>query len=156
VILGLATSLGPATASIPDATPPSIANMTPSPSVGLIRSGLLDLSRLELSHSLSFSVSSSSWGTHSGGLWLTRAAYRISDPLRLAVDVGAALDPMGDGPLLDENSFFLRGLELDYRPSKHFQLNISYVNLPAKAASTLYGRHGLGYRSWGSPLGLER
>lgn len=156
VVLGLA--VGSAEATVPE-TPSAVLGTNATPSVGLLNSGLVDLSRLELSHSLSYSFSSSStYGNRSGGLWLTRASYRISNPLKLAVDVGAVLDPTGDGPLMDENSFFLRGVELNYKPSKSFQINVSYQNLPAKVQSVLpFGGYGYGYRRpWGSPLGLDR
>lgn len=151
LILGLMA--GAAAASIPET---SALGPQAAPSAGLLNSGLVDLSRLELSHSLSYGFSSSSgYGDRSGGLWLTRASYRISNPLKLAVDVGAVLDPTGGGPIMDENSFFLRGVELNYQPSKNFQLNVSYQNLPAKVQSVLpFG--GYGYRPWGSPLGLDR
>lgn len=145
-------------APLPETQPSVLGNPGSLPTTGLLKSGLLDLSRVSFSHSLSYSFSSSSaGGDRSGGLWLTRAAYRISDPLRLAVDVGAVIDPTGDGPMLSENSVFLRGVELDYRPGKNFRINVSYVNLPAEARSVLpFGGYGLGYGPWGSPLGLDR
>lgn len=156
-ILGVLLLAGGAAASPPD-TQPSILGTQSVPSTGLLRSGLIDPTRLSFSHSLSYSFSSSSTeGDRSGGLWLTRASYRVSDPLHLDVDLGAVIDPSGNGPLMDKNSFFLRGVQLDYRPSKNFRLNVSYVNLPAKARSVLpYGGYGLGYGPLGSPLGLDR
>src|SRR5262245_35815844 len=71
-----------------------------APSSGLLNSGLLDFSRLEVSNSLTFASSSSSlYGNQSGGLWLTRFGYRVSNPLHVAVDVGAVLNTSGDGPV---------------------------------------------------------
>lgn len=135
----------------------ALTGLQTAPSTGLLKSGLIDLSRLELSHSLSYSFSSASGlGSRSGGLWQTRAAYRVADPLEVAVDVAAAIDPTGDGPVLGENSFFLKGFEVDWKPANAFHLNISYQNIPANAAAALgYGPNGLGHL-WGSPLGLDR
>lgn len=128
----------------------------PTPSSGLLQSGLLDFSRFDVKHSLNYGVASGSAGTQSGGLWLTEVGYRISDPLRISVDVGAALNTDG-GPVLSENSFFLHSLNLDYQPSKNFSLHVSYVNLPQN--TSLFSHQGmLGRRPglWDSPLGLPR
>jgi len=135
----------------------ALTGLQTAPSTGLLKSGLIDLSRIELDHSLSYSFSSSSGlGNQSGGLWQTRASYRLADPLRVAVAVAATIDPTGDGPVMSENSFFVRGVEVDWKPANAFHLNISYQNIPANAAATLgYGPSGLGHR-WGSPLGLDR
>ena len=127
------------------------------PTAGLLKSGLLDLSRLVVSHSLSFASTSGTYGSQSGGLWVTRLGYRLSYPLRVAVDFGAVLDTSGDGAFLSERNVFLRGFELDYRPSKLFQLNVAYHNWPAQASPALgYSAFGSGSRPWGSPLGLTQ
>lgn len=151
--LGLATA-GAAAAQVPGYQGGTISLSTP-PSTSLLRSGLLDFSRFDLSHSVSFGYSSGTGGSRSGGLWLTRLGYRVSDPLRVSVDVGATLDPSGQGAFLSEKSFFLKGFNLDYRPSKHFLVHVSYVNLPPNAATALGYRQGLS-PTWGSPLGLDR
>jgi hypothetical protein len=151
---------GSASAGLPVGNPQALTGVSTPPSAGLLRSGLIDLSRFDISHSLSYGVSSSSsFGTHSGGLWLTEIGYRIADPLRVSVDVGAALDTDGGGPILSEKSFYLRGFNLDYQPSRTFRLNISYVNTPPNAASVLgydYPGTGLGYRPYGPFRGLDR
>jgi hypothetical protein len=126
-----------------------------APSAGLLRSGLLDFSRLEVSNSLSFATSSSSlYGNQSGGLWMTRFGYRVSNPLHVAVDVGAVLNTSGNGPVLNEKNLFLRGFEMNYRPSNNFQLNIAYQHWPAGA--NLESLYGIGTSPWGSPLGSVR
>ena len=129
--------------------------VTSTPSSGLLKSGLLDLSRLSVSNSLTFGTSSSSlYGTQSGGLWMTRFGYRVSNPLQVAVDVGAVLNTNGDGPVFNEKNLFLRGFEMNYRPSNSFQLNIAYQHWPA--GSNLQSLYGLGSSPWGSPLGSVR
>lgn len=128
---------GPTLASTPETTPLVIASTSPSPSTSLINSGLIDFSRFDVSHSLSYGVSSSSLGTASGGLWVTRFGYQLASPLRVSVDIGATINTMGGGPVLSEKNIFLKGFNLDYQPGEHFQLHISYQNRPAHS--------GLGY-----------
>ena len=126
-----------------------------APSTGLLKSGLVDLSRLQISNSLTFATSSSSlYGNQSAGLWVTRFGYRVSNPLHVAVDLGAVLNTQGDGPILSEKNLFLRGFEMNYRPSNLFQLNIAYRHAPA--GSGLESMYGLGSSPWGSPLGSVR
>ena len=112
-----------------------------APSDGLLKSGLLSGARLSLDHSMSFNYASGSFGSEAVGLWMSRLGYRVSDPLRVSVDVGAVLDPSGE-TMLDQKSFFLGGFNLEYRPSRHFQLNVSYVNPPPTAAGArAFGRY---------------
>jgi hypothetical protein len=126
-----------------------------APSAGLLNSGLLNLSRLEVSNSLTFATSSSSLhGNQSAGLWVTRFGYRVSNPLHLALDLGAVLNTSGDGPVLSERNLFVRGFEMNYRPSNLFQLNIAYRHWPSGAG--LDSMYGLGSSPWGSPLGSVR
>jgi hypothetical protein len=126
-----------------------------APSSGLLKSGLLDFSRLEVSNSLTFGTSSSSlYGNQSAGLWMTRFGYRVSNPLHVAVDVGALLNTSGDGPVFNEKNLFLRGFEMNYAPSKNFQLNVAYQHWPAGA--NLQSLYGFGASPWGSPLGSVR
>jgi hypothetical protein len=142
----------PVFASGPDPVLLGGANL---PSTGLLRSGLLNFSRLEVSNSLSFATSSSSlYGNQSAGLWMTRFGYRVSNPLHVAVDVGAVLNTSGDGPVFNEKNLFLRGFEMNYQPNNHFQLNVAYQHWPA--GSNLQGLYGFGASPWGSPLGSVR
>ncbi len=146
-VLAAALAAVPAGASLPAANP-ALSGLTTEPSVGLLNSGLIDLSRLDVSNSLSFGYSSSSaFGSQSAGLWNTRFGYRLSDPLKITVDLGATLNTNGD-ELLNEKSFFLGGFNLDYRPSDHFQLNISYVNTPRRAWPALGYRPGVTRAPW--------
>ncbi len=143
----------------PGTNPRAFTGIASEPSTGLLNSGLLDLSRFDVRNSLTYGVSSySGYGTRSGGLWTTELGYRLSDPLRVSVDVGAVLDPQ-NGNLFSEKNVFLQGFNLDYAPSRHFQLNVSYQNVPA-AVNDVFGYRGspLGSigRPWGSPLSVAR
>ncbi len=160
--LGLALS-SPVVASTPEATPvvattPMVISSTsPTPSTSLINPGLIDFSNFDISHSLSYGVSSSSLGTASGGLWVTRIGYRIANPLRVSVDIGATINTMGGGPVLSEKNIYLKGFNLDYQAGKNFQLHISYQNLPPGAAlGYLRPGQGIGSSPWGSVLGSPR
>jgi hypothetical protein len=157
--LALVIGAGTASASLPNATPPALQGIGTEPSAGLLNSGLLNLSRFDIHNSLSYSFSSSSeFGSQSGGLWQTEIGYRISDPLRISLDVGATLDPSSQN-LFSEKNIFLRGFNLDYRPNRNFQLNVSYVNTPPAAARALGYRGWLypgGVRPYGSPLSMGR
>ena len=141
------------------AVPPALQGFVSTPSAGLLNSGLIDLSRFDLHHSLSYSMSSGSgYRSQSAGLWQTELGYRISDPLRVSLNVGATITPGGES-LFNERSVFLQGFNLDYRPSKNFMLNISYVNMPPEAAQALgYGAspYRFSRRPWDSPLDLDR
>jgi len=155
--LALVAGAGTASASLPNNAPTVLQGIGTEPSAGLLNSGLLDFSRFDVHNSLSYSFSSSSqFGSSSAGLWLTEFGYRVSDPLRLSVAVGATLDPSSES-LFSEKNIFLRGFNLDYRPSRNFQLNVSYVNTPPAAAQAL-GYSGWPYaggiRPFGSPLSM--
>ena len=151
IILALVVMAAPVDAAGPD----PMTGVASTPSSGLLRSGLLDLSRLQISHSLTYaSTSSSIYGHESGGLWVTRFGYRVSNPLQLSMDLGATINTSGDGPILSEKNLFLRGFEMNYRPSNLFQLNIAYRRWPGGPGNqSLYD---LGSGPWGSPLGSVR
>lgn len=156
VLLGALLAVCPVGAGIPNTNPQTVEQFTPS--ADLLSSGLLDLSRLDVSHSLSYSFASGSrMGSRSGGLWLTELGYRISDPLRISVDVGATINTTGNEPLFNEKNIFLSGFNLDYSPSNKFRLNISYVNSPPNGPSDYWYRQGLlTHRPWGTVSGLDR
>jgi len=146
VLLALAAVLAsPGDAQITGGLPR--AGLAGAPSADLWRSGLLDKSRFRLDHSLSFTYGTGGGDSYGAGLWMSRLGYRLADPLRVSVDVGAALNPMG-GTLLNEKSFFLGGFHLEYKPSNHFQVNVSYLNLPADPSVVRAYR---GYRNYGLP-----
>lgn len=154
-VLALAST--PETNPVVTTTPLVISSTSPTPSTSLINSGLIDFSRFDVSHSLSYGVSSSSLGTASGGLWVTRFGYRISNPLRVSMDIGATINTMGEGPVLSEKNIYLKGFNLDYQPGEHFQLHISYQNRPPNSGlGYLRPGHGLGYRPLGSTVGSPR
>jgi len=130
------------------------------PSVGLLGSGIFDRSRFDLRNSLSYSMVSSPLGTTSAGLWVTSLGYSATDNLRIGADVGVVLDPSGNGPVLGQDSFFLKSLDMSYRGGDNFLLQISYINTPATAARAFgpYGAFGSmpGVSPWKLSSGLDR
>lgn len=122
---------------------------------GLPGGSLLDPDRLSLRHSLSFGYASSSGaGDRSSGLWLTEIGYRFSQPLFLSVDVGAST-ASGSGYEGNGQDVFLGGMSLQYRPSRHFQMSLSYRNVPSSAQPAYWMNRspygGFGSRgAWGS------
>src|SRR5215470_10164041 len=112
LLISLLVAVGFCGAAFAGGPDPMFGGVLNSPSSGLLKSGLLDMSRFSVSNSLTFGTSSSSlYGTQSGGLWMTRFGYRVSNPLQVAVDVGAVLNTSGGGPVLNEKNLFLRGFE---------------------------------------------
>lgn len=159
VVLCAAGATLPAAADTGAAVPPGLQGLVSAPSAGLLNSGLIDLSRFDMRHGLTYSFSSGSgFRSNSAGLWQTEIGYRISDPLRVSVGVGAAITPGGES-LFNERSLFLQGFNLDYTPSKNFRLHVSYVNMPPEAAQAM-GYRALPYRfasgPWDSPLDPDR
>ena len=100
--------------------------------------GWLDSSRFSLSHSVEYGMASGSRGSVSGGLWTTRLGYQIADPLRMNVDVGAVINTSG-GEVLNQDSFFLKSMNLDYRPNKNFRMHIAYQGAPPVSGPWNYG-----------------
>jgi hypothetical protein len=154
----LAVSAVPAGAEAPQSVVLGQGNVPPTS--GLLGQGLFDPSRLDLRHSLSYSMVSGGGASASGGLWVTSLGYRANDQLRLGADVGVFLDSSGNGPVLERNSVFLRGLDMSYRAGDNFLLHVSYVRTPG-AASAVFGPRSLygtmpGASPWSTPSGLER
>ena len=143
--------VGPGASANPNPYDPSLATLGgPPASGGLNGLGLLNSDRIHFAHALSFSYASNSQESVGYGLWQGRLSYKLSNPLRVSVDVGAVLNPMGGGPMLSQESIFLGGFNLEYQPSRNFKINISYVNTPPSAR--LPGRYAYtGFPGWSDP-----
>jgi hypothetical protein len=140
---GLGAGDGGPVSSTVDASSTVIEGLQPEPSRSLLGSGLLDASRFSLRHSVSYGVYSGSEGSRSSGLWLSELGYRLADPLEVSVDVGMVLDPER-GELFNAENVYLHGLNLDYRPSRNFQMRLSYRNLPPNSPY----RYGNPHPAW--------
>lgn len=94
------------------------------------KNSLLDPSKLNISHQLTFSYSSSSGvGGNTGGLWLTNFQYRFSQPLTVDVAVGSSLTHSSLQGLQGQ-SLFLESFSLRYRPNENFYFHLLYREAP--------------------------
>jgi hypothetical protein len=105
--------------------------------------GLIDLSRLEWSHSYSISFFSGGGSSQTIGLYTGSIFYEITSNLSLNFKLGIAHNPSGilDNSL-SSNAMFLPGLRLDYRPTNNFRITAGF--------DTYYGNYHYPY---GRPYG---
>ena len=106
-----------------------IENINSQPTLGLSPSpssfSLIDLSRINWSHSYSVSFFSGGYGSGQVGVYNANIFYEVSSKLSLSLNLGVAHDP---GSLFNNNqntnARFLPGFNLDYHPSENFRVSI--------------------------------
>lgn len=76
---------------------------------------------------ISTSVTVGSYGQNVSGLQVTRFQYQFRQPLALSLNLGNTIG--GGGGFNRGNSFFLEGLDLAYRPSDSFFIQIGYHDI---------------------------
>jgi hypothetical protein len=112
--------------------------------------GLLDPSRMHMSHSLSMGYFSGSGVSASRGLYMNTIDYQISRPLSVTTHLGYQFQPSGPAEWNPANSGnqFVGGADLNWRPtnSAAFRLSVYRGILPDSYASP-YGWDSHGYRS---------
>jgi len=92
---------------------------------------LIDLSRLQWSHS--YSVTYFSGSDHSGsmGMYAASVFYELSPALSLDILLGIAHDP---GALFNQNTpvnaAYYPSIHLDYHPSNNFRVSVGFVSHP--------------------------
>ena len=96
---------------------------------------LLDLSRLDMSHSYTISYFSANGHGTTIGMYMNSIRYRISNPLTLNVNLAWVHQPGqifgGDrGTPTDYGSIY-PSFSLEYRPSENFYLEVGYHSVPA-------------------------
>jgi len=103
---------------------PADAGFTPRvPVSGLAHPSLgIDASRLNISTT----VSVGSFGQTVSGLQVTRFQYQFRQPLALSLNLG---NTIGGSGFNRGSSFFLEGLDLAYRPSDSFFIQVGYHDL---------------------------
>lgn len=159
LVLALVLSAGPVSAegttggtaaASPTALRSSAVPGFGSPGLGLPLFHFLDSDRLTWNQSLTFGYTSGGSYQGTAGLYTSSFGYRVSDPLRLRLDLGAHVTPGFRGSPATQG-VFLQGLSLDWRLAHNSFLHVSYQDM----RSPLMWR-GLG---WGSspfdPLGVE-
>ncbi len=105
-----------------------------NPGGGLLN-GLLDPSRIMMSHSIGMSYMSSGSDGYTQGYYMNTMAYRFNAPLLLRLHLGVANDPFSDynsyspdqSPLANTfaNGQFIGGADLDWRPAKNVRMFLS-------------------------------
>ncbi|MBL0060254.1 MAG: TonB-dependent receptor [bacterium] len=107
--------------------------------------GLLDPSRMHMSHSVSMGYVNGGGTSMSRGLYMNRIDYQISNPLTLTTHLGYQFQPSGPAewnPARTGNDF-VGAADLTWRPSNNSLFRLSV----AKGMSPYYG--GLGYSGYG-------
>lgn len=106
---------------------------------------LIDLSRLQWSHSYSLSYVSGNGYSQSVGMLNTSMFYEFSPSLSLMLNVGVAHNAgalWGNG---NTDATILPGFVLDYHPSENFRMTIGVQTFGGGLYGPYYGR-GLYYR----------
>ena len=100
---------------------------------------LIDLSRLQFSHSYSFSYFSGSGRSGSVGLYTGSIFYELSRSLSLDFRLGIAHDPGAlFGSSLNSDAAFYPAVSLDYHPSRSFRFSIGFESYPGFYRSPYY------------------
>jgi len=86
---------------------------------------LLDLSRINWSHSYSVAFFSGRGSSGSVGLWRTTMDYDISSKLHLSVNLGVLHNPGALWGNTEAGATVLPGFRLDFRPSDNIFMSIS-------------------------------
>jgi hypothetical protein len=92
--------------------------------------GLLDPSRMHMSHSVSFGYASIGGQSVTQGLYLNRLDYQISKPLFLTTHFGYHFQPSGPAEWNPANngSQIVGGAELNWQPTPATSLRVSYYH----------------------------
>ncbi len=113
---------------------------------------LLDLSRLQWSHSYSMSFGSSSAGSGSFGMYTSSLFYEFSSVLSMGMSLGIGHNP---GALFSQrqqaNATLFPSMILDYHPSNSFRMRLSVARSPYGAG--YYGNQLYGNPYYGGGLG---
>ncbi|HHL73540.1 MAG TPA: hypothetical protein ENJ29_13625 [Bacteroidetes bacterium] len=106
----------------------------------------LDPERFRMSQSYTLGVTSFGGTAISQGVYLNSISYDFSIPLTFNLEWGVRMNPLQAGqnqnaalPGLN-NGLFLSGASLEYKPSKNFQIGVSYSSYPLGSYPGSYTR----------------
>lgn len=97
--------------------------------------GLIDFSKLSMSHSVSMSYFSMGGQSLSQSMYLNTMNYQVSDPLSVQLQWGVRNFPhntFGNNAPALQNGFFISGAEINYKPSDKFQMKLQYSSQPSR------------------------
>lgn len=104
---------------------------------------LIDLSKVQWSHSYSLSYFSGGGSSGSMGLYYGNIFYEFSSSLSLDVGIGISHNP---GALFNNSvgndANFYPSINLDYHPSDNFRLSIGIARMPYNYYNPYYGYDG--------------
>lgn len=109
--------------------------------------GLLDPSRLHMSHSVSMGYVNGGGTSMSRGLYMNRIDYQISNPLTLTTHLGYQFQPSGPAewnPARTGNDF-IGAADLTWKPSNNSLLRLSIAKGMAPYRGYGYPGYGYGY-----------
>ena len=105
---------------------------------------LIDLSRLNFSHSYSFAFFSGGGSSGSVGLYTGNIFYELSSSLSLNIQLGVAHNPSAlFDRMQSSNALFLPGATVDYHPSDNFRITAGF--------NTHYGNNYYPFNSFYNP-----
>lgn len=107
--------------------------------------GLLDPSRLHMSHSMSMSYVSLGGTGVSRGLYMNQMDYRVSDPVMLTTYLGYQFQPSGPAEWnpAATGTDFVGGADLKWRLARNTSLQLSYYrNMSPSSYSYGWGQRG--------------
>jgi hypothetical protein len=109
---------------------------------------LLDLSRINWSHSYSVTYFSGGLGSGTMGLFRTNMAYDFSPKLSLFLNVGIAHNPGALwGDKRNNDTQLLPGFLLDYHPSDKFRMSLGFQKFGGSNVYPYYYDRGL-FSDW--------
>ncbi len=122
-----------------------------SPNLGLQSfRGLLDPSRMHMSHSLSMGYVNGNGVSASRGLYMNTLEYQISRPLSVTTHLGYQFQPSGPAEWnpSNNNTQFVGGADLNWRPTSNSAFRLSvYRNMASDYYYSPLGWDPYGYRS---------
>ena len=110
--------------------------------------GLLDPSRMHMSHSLSFGYASAGGQGVTQGLYVNRLDYQILKPLWITTHLGYRFQPSGPAEWNPANNGtqFVGGADLNWRPSSSTSFHLSFYR--GMYPSSYYDRDSYGWEPY--------
>jgi hypothetical protein len=113
--------------------------------------GILDPSRMHMSHSFSMGYFSGGGQSASRGLYVNTINYKISNPLTLTTHLGYQFQPSGPAEWnpTNNNNQFVGGADLNWRPTNNASFRLSvYRGLLPEGSYNAYGWGPKGYHPY--------
>jgi hypothetical protein len=110
----------------PNGDPARVLRGQPSLGLSSFR-GLLDPSRMHMSHSVEFGMATFGGRSLSQGLYMNRIDYQVSQPLSITTHLGYRFTPSGPAEWTPgmQNGDFVGGADLNWRPASNMLFRVS-------------------------------